>query len=125
VGFHDIGYVSSPCFFHNMFVLIRLRRTTPHNRVRLFSVTFYPIQQLAGYLDGICAVALSSQNLVSAGTDKVLGTGIDVRGRRSVGLDSTRLLILVCRSSQQYPRSRFVLQEHREQCAGIGVRAQR
>ncbi|PPQ69643.1 hypothetical protein CVT24_001216 [Panaeolus cyanescens] len=49
VGFHDVG------------------------RVHLFSsVTFNPIQQLAGHLNGIRAVALSSKNLVSAGADKAL-----------------------------------------------------
>ncbi|KAH0828736.1 hypothetical protein J3R83DRAFT_3157 [Lanmaoa asiatica] len=42
-------------------------------RVHLFSsVTFTPIQQLAGHLNGIRAVALSSRNLVSAGADKAL-----------------------------------------------------
>ncbi|CCM00040.1 uncharacterized protein FIBRA_02066 [Fibroporia radiculosa] len=49
VGFHDVG------------------------RVHLFSsLTFTPLQQLAGHLNGIRAVALSSQNLVSAGADKAL-----------------------------------------------------
>ncbi|KAF8962105.1 hypothetical protein BDZ97DRAFT_1826407 [Flammula alnicola] len=49
VGFHDVG------------------------RVHLFSsVTFTPLQQLAGHLNGIRAVALSSKNLVSAGADKAL-----------------------------------------------------
>ncbi|KAH7890529.1 WD40-repeat-containing domain protein [Phlebopus sp. FC_14] len=49
VGFHDVG------------------------RVHLFSsVTFTPLQQLAGHLNGIRAVALSSRNLVSAGADKAL-----------------------------------------------------
>ncbi|KAI0273050.1 hypothetical protein BGY98DRAFT_999687 [Russula aff. rugulosa BPL654] len=49
VGFHDVG------------------------RVHLFSsVTFHPLQQLAGHLNGIRAVALSSKNLVSAGADKAL-----------------------------------------------------
>ncbi|KAF8347588.1 hypothetical protein F5887DRAFT_956525 [Amanita rubescens] len=49
VGFHDVG------------------------RVHLFSsVTFSPLQQLAGHLNGIRAVALSSRNLVSAGADKAL-----------------------------------------------------
>ncbi|KAI9451784.1 hypothetical protein F5148DRAFT_986390 [Russula earlei] len=49
VGFHDVG------------------------RVHLFSsVTFSPLQQLAGHLNGIRAVALSSKNLVSAGADKAL-----------------------------------------------------
>ncbi|KAF8154498.1 hypothetical protein B0H34DRAFT_799277 [Crassisporium funariophilum] len=51
VGFHDVGHV----------------------RVHLFSsVTFTPLQQLAGHLNGIRAVALSSKNLVSAGADKAL-----------------------------------------------------
>ncbi|KAI5118372.1 hypothetical protein M0805_008700 [Coniferiporia weirii] len=49
VGFHDVG------------------------RVHLYSsVTFNPLQQLAGHLNGIRAVALSSRNLVSAGADKAL-----------------------------------------------------
>ncbi|EIW75530.1 hypothetical protein CONPUDRAFT_65952 [Coniophora puteana RWD-64-598 SS2] len=49
VGFHDVG------------------------RVHLYSsVTFTPLQQLAGHLNGIRAVALSSRNLVSAGADKAL-----------------------------------------------------
>ncbi|KII85487.1 hypothetical protein PLICRDRAFT_116210 [Plicaturopsis crispa FD-325 SS-3] len=49
VGFHDVG------------------------RVHLFSsVTFTPLQQLSGHLNGIRAVALSSKNLVSAGADKAL-----------------------------------------------------
>lgn len=49
VGFHDVG------------------------RVHLFSsLTYKPLQQLAGHLNGIRAVALSSKNLVSAGADKAL-----------------------------------------------------
>ncbi|TFK44441.1 hypothetical protein BDQ12DRAFT_593867 [Crucibulum laeve] len=53
VGFHDVGQVVF--------------------RVHLFSsVTFTPLQQLAGHLNGIRAVALSSKNLVSAGADKAL-----------------------------------------------------
>ena len=36
------------------------------------SITFSPLQQLAGHLNGIRAVALSSKNLVSAGADKAL-----------------------------------------------------
>ncbi|KAK0233809.1 hypothetical protein IW262DRAFT_1488083 [Armillaria fumosa] len=49
VGFHDVG------------------------RVHLFSsLTYTPLQQLAGHLNGIRAVALSSKNLVSAGVDKAL-----------------------------------------------------
>ena len=36
------------------------------------SLTFTPLQQLAGHLNGIRAVALSSRNLVSAGADKAL-----------------------------------------------------
>lgn len=49
VGFHDVG------------------------RVHLFSsITFSPLQQLSGHLNGIRAVALSSKNLVSAGADKAL-----------------------------------------------------
>ncbi|KAI0826683.1 hypothetical protein BC628DRAFT_1410262 [Trametes gibbosa] len=43
------------------------------DRVHLFSsLTFTPLQQLAGHLNGIRAVALSSKNLVSAGADKAL-----------------------------------------------------
>lgn len=42
-------------------------------RVHLYSsLTFTPLQQLAGHLNGIRAVALSSKNLVSAGADKAL-----------------------------------------------------
>ncbi|KAL0958961.1 hypothetical protein HGRIS_014273 [Hohenbuehelia grisea] len=49
VGFHDVG------------------------RVQLYSsLTYTPLQQLAGHLNGIRAVALSSKNLVSAGADKAL-----------------------------------------------------
>ena len=45
----------------------------PNSRVHLFSsLTFAPLQQLAGHLNGIRAVALSSRNLVSAGADKAL-----------------------------------------------------
>ncbi|KAG6860348.1 hypothetical protein C0995_012417 [Termitomyces sp. Mi166 len=45
----------------------------PTSRVHLFSsLTFTPLQQLAGHLNGIRAVALSSKNLVSAGADKAL-----------------------------------------------------
>ena len=45
----------------------------PNSRVHLFSsLTFTPLQQLAGHLNGIRAVALSSRNLVSAGADKAL-----------------------------------------------------
>jgi pyrimidine and pyridine-specific 5'-nucleotidase len=49
-------------------------RLTPwDSRVHLFSsLTFNPLQQLAGHLNGIRAVALSSKNLVSAGADKAL-----------------------------------------------------
>jgi pyrimidine and pyridine-specific 5'-nucleotidase len=44
-----------------------------NRRVHLFSsLTFTPLQQLAGHLNGIRAVALSSRNLVSAGADKAL-----------------------------------------------------
>lgn len=44
-----------------------------NSRVHLFSsLTFTPLQQLAGHLNGIRAVALSSKNLVSAGADKAL-----------------------------------------------------
>ena len=49
VGFHDVG------------------------RVHVFSsVTFTPLQRLAGHLNGIRAVALSSKVLVSAGADKAV-----------------------------------------------------
>ncbi|KAJ3717350.1 WD40-repeat-containing domain protein [Lentinula raphanica] len=49
VGFHDVG------------------------RVHLFSsLTYTPLQQLAGHLNGIRAVVLTLKNLVSAGTDKAL-----------------------------------------------------
>lgn len=49
VGFHDVG------------------------RVHVFSsVTFEPLQRLAGHLNGIRAVALSSKVLVSAGADKAV-----------------------------------------------------
>ncbi|KAJ7312944.1 hypothetical protein DFH08DRAFT_756234 [Mycena albidolilacea] len=49
VGFHDVG------------------------RVHLFSaITYTPLQQLAGHLNGIRAVAVSAKNLVSAGADKAL-----------------------------------------------------
>ncbi|KAK7052123.1 WD-repeats-region domain-containing protein [Favolaschia claudopus] len=49
VGFHDVG------------------------RVHLFSaITYTPLQQLTGHLNGIRAVAVSSKNLVSAGADKAL-----------------------------------------------------
>jgi pyrimidine and pyridine-specific 5'-nucleotidase len=44
-----------------------------NSRVHLYSsLTFTPLQQLAGHLNGIRAVALSSKNLVSAGADKAL-----------------------------------------------------
>lgn len=47
--------------------------TVFRSRVHLFSsVTFTPLQQLAGHLNGIRAVAISSKNLVSAGADKAL-----------------------------------------------------
>lgn len=43
------------------------------SRVHVFSsVTFAPLQQLSGHLNGIRAVALSSRHLVSAGADKAL-----------------------------------------------------
>lgn len=47
--------------------------TSQYRRVHLYSsLTFTPLQQLAGHLNGIRAVALSSKNLVSAGADKAL-----------------------------------------------------
>jgi len=66
VGFHDVGFVH--------LLLILLYGYSHHlRRVHLFSsVTFAPLQQLAGHLNGIRAVALSSKNLVSAGADKAL-----------------------------------------------------
>lgn len=66
VGFHDVGYVQK--------LSIVASHANPHNsRVHLFSsLTFTPLQQLAGHLNGIRAVALSSKNLVSAGADKAL-----------------------------------------------------
>ena len=56
------------------FVLcFRPKLTALDSRVHLFSsLTFNPLQQLAGHLNGIRAVALSSKNLVSAGADKAL-----------------------------------------------------
>ena len=66
VGFHDVGCVHL-CISHTRNKIIH------HSRVHLFaSVTFTPLQQLAGHLNGIRAVALSSKNLVSAGADKAL-----------------------------------------------------
>jgi len=54
-----------PCFWSKLI--------TSNSRVHLFSsLTFNPLQQLAGHLNGIRAVALSSKNLVSAGADKAL-----------------------------------------------------
>ncbi|KAJ8592969.1 hypothetical protein M405DRAFT_811794 [Rhizopogon salebrosus TDB-379] len=56
-----------------MLIVIASHHTIPHRRIHLFSsITFTPIQQLAGHLNGIRAVVLSSKNLVSAGTDKAL-----------------------------------------------------
>ena len=53
--------------------MVRLLDLSPNSRVHLFSsLTFAPLQQLAGHLNGIRAVALSSRNLVSAGADKAL-----------------------------------------------------
>ena len=66
VGFHDVGRVVSLSLFGP-------RLTHRGSRVHLFSsLTFNPLQQLAGHLNGIRAVALSSKNLVSAGADKAL-----------------------------------------------------
>jgi pyrimidine and pyridine-specific 5'-nucleotidase len=51
----------------------QLAHLSSSSRVHLFSsLTFNPLQQLAGHLNGIRAVALSSKNLVSAGADKAL-----------------------------------------------------
>ncbi len=60
-----------------MYIYIRssniLIKFVPSRRVHLYSsLTFTPLQQLAGHLNGIRAVALSSKNLVSAGADKAL-----------------------------------------------------
>jgi pyrimidine and pyridine-specific 5'-nucleotidase len=56
-----------------LFLISILAHTLCVSRVHLFSsVTFTPLQQLAGHLNGIRAVALSSKNLVSAGADKAL-----------------------------------------------------
>ena len=66
VGFHDVGYVL-------LFLGSVQQLTSQCSRVHLFSsVTFAPLQQLAGHLNGIRAVALSSKHLVSAGADKAL-----------------------------------------------------
>ena len=69
VGFHDVGCVFFwVCFFKEVLMMVEWNR-----RVHLFSsLTFTPLQQLAGHLNGIRAVALSSKNLVSAGADKAL-----------------------------------------------------
>jgi pyrimidine and pyridine-specific 5'-nucleotidase len=77
VGFHDVGCVLFfPPFFSVLFLfLTRLLNPPPkkNRRVHVFSsLTFIPLQQLAGHLNGIRAVALSSRNLVSAGADKAL-----------------------------------------------------
>ena len=67
VGFHDVGWVIP---FFSCFGSSLIRQDS---RVHLFSsLTFNPLQQLAGHLNGIRAVALSSKNLVSAGADKAL-----------------------------------------------------
>lgn len=69
VGFHDVGYVSrsaTPLCIVSLFRYI-------DRRVHVFSsITFAPLQQLSGHLNGIRAVALSSRHLVSAGADKAL-----------------------------------------------------
>ena len=68
VGFHDVGYVHRVAYHHTHW-----SNHSFYSRVHLFSsVTFTPLQQLAGHLNGIRAVALSSKNLVSAGADKAL-----------------------------------------------------
>jgi len=68
VGFHDVGYVHRVAYHHTYW-----SNHSFYSRVHLFSsVTFTPLQQLAGHLNGIRAVALSSKNLVSAGADKAL-----------------------------------------------------
>ena len=68
VGFHDVGCVQ----FYSISLLFSNRTFdtpfSPNSRVHLFPfLTFTPLQQLAGHLNGIRAVALSSRNLVSAG----------------------------------------------------------
>lgn len=66
VGFHDIGSVL--CCFAQPSVL-----TNNRSRVHLFSsVTYNPLQQVQGHLNGIKAIALSSKHLISAGADKAL-----------------------------------------------------
>ncbi len=60
-------FLSNPIYYGMHTHPLRTRR------VHLFSsVTFAPLQQLAGHLNGIRAVALSSKHLVSAGADKAL-----------------------------------------------------
>jgi pyrimidine and pyridine-specific 5'-nucleotidase len=60
-------------FFLEMLYTKLIKLLECYSRVHLFSsVTFTPLQQLAGHLNGIRAVALSSKNLVSAGADKAL-----------------------------------------------------
>jgi hypothetical protein len=48
VGFHDVGYVATTVSYEQILIF--------HSRVHLFSsVTFHPLQQLAGHLNGIRA----------------------------------------------------------------------
>ncbi|KAH7909473.1 hypothetical protein BJ138DRAFT_1010752 [Hygrophoropsis aurantiaca] len=76
VGFHDVG------------------------RVHLFSsLTYTPLQQLAGHLNGIRAVALSPRTLVSAGADKALvcwdwraGTKIVRFGQMTTGVAGVQIV---------------------------------
>ena len=77
LGFMMLGaylfYFSLFFFGFVSFFLIGLLTPLSNSRVHLFSsLTFTPLQQLAGHLNGIRAVALSSRNLVSAGADKAL-----------------------------------------------------
>lgn len=75
----SLGFMTLGSFFFSLslpFSLVSDWTFNPlplNSRVHLFSsLTFTPLQQLAGHLNGIRAVALSSRNLVSAGADKAL-----------------------------------------------------
>lgn len=68
LDFMMLGLSLFPFFFIHFMI-----DSFSNSRVHLFSsLTFTPLQQLAGHLNGIRAVALSSRNLVSAGVDKAL-----------------------------------------------------
>ena len=73
VGFHDVGCQCVLLFFSILlfFNLIGFFFDSSPKQPRS-PLTFTPLQQLAGHLNGIRAVALSSRNLVSAGADKAL-----------------------------------------------------